>query len=146
MVKRPLHPKKFFTKEERNEIVSAICDAERKTSGEIRVYLERKSPRDLMKRAKAVFEKLGMTRTKRKNGVLFYLCLNKRQFVILGDRGIHEKVEKDFWKSVALQVERHFAQGEFVKGVVSGIIAIGEKLKTHFPWEPGDTNELSNAV
>ena len=87
-----------------------------------------------------------MTRTKKKNGVLFYLSLGQRQFVIWADRGIHDKVGRDFWKGVALQVERDFSQGEFVKGVTHGIKEIGEKLKTYFPWEEGDTNELSNAV
>lgn len=145
-MKKAMDPRNFFTKEEKDKIISTIRDAEKKTSGEVRVYLERKSPQDLMKRAKEVFEKLGMTRTKRKNGVLLYLCLNKRQFVILGDRGINEKVGKDYWKDVVTRVERHFAQGEFVMGATQGIREIGEKLQTHFPWERGDTNELSNAV
>lgn len=147
MVRKPgTSPRDFFTREEKDEIVSIIRGVEKKTSGEIRVFLEKRAPRDLMERARKIFEKLGLTKTKRRNGVLIYLSLADRQFVILGDRGIHEKVEKGFWDEAASDMKTHFTRGQFMEGMRSGIHRIGGKLALHFPWEKGDVNELSNAL
>ena len=147
MVRKPgKNPRNFFTREERDEIVSIIREVEKKTSGEVRVFLEKKAPRDLMERARKIFEKLGMTKTKRRNGVLIYFSLADRQFVILGDRGIHEKVEKEFWDEAASEMNVLFKEGRFMEGMRSGIRRIGGKLALHFPWEKGDVNELSDAL
>lgn len=139
-------PSLFFSQEERQRIVSAIREAETKTSAEIRVYLERKAKVDLMEQARKVFEKLGMTRTEKRNGVLIYFSLVDHRFAVLGDRGIHEKVGNDFWKDVVSLMQGHFSRGEFVEGLEAGIARVGEKLKVYFPWERGDINELPDEV
>lgn len=139
-------PEKFFTLEEKAKIVSAIREAERKASGEIRVYLERKARQDLMGRAKEVFEKLGMTRTQRRNGILIYFSLADHRFAILGDQGIHEKVGDGFWKEVVRTIESRFSSGDFAEGLAAGIRQVGEKLKRYFPCEPGDINELPDEI
>lgn len=146
MVMRKLHPKKFFTKEEKERIVRAIREAERKSSGEIRVYLEHKAKGDSISRAEKVFEKLGMTGTKHRNGVLIYFSLAKRAFVILGDSGIHEKVGEGFWQEVASTLTRRFSEEDFLGGLLAGIERVGEKLKKYFPHEKGNLNELPDEV
>lgn len=146
MVERKLHPKKFFTKEENNRIVRAIREAEGRASGEIRVYLEPRAKGDLMARAKKVFERLGMTKTQHRNGVLIYFSLSERAFAILGDSAIHEKVGDNFWKEIVSTMEGHFSQDQFAEGLAAGIQRIGEKLKTYFPHEKGDINELRDEV
>lgn len=146
MVKRPLSPKKFLTQDERDRIVQAIREAEKKTSGEIRVYLERRSGKDLMKRSRQVFEKLGMTKTRQRNGVLIYFSLGRHRFAILGDQGIHDKVGEGFWKEVVSQMQIYFARGEFARGLEAAIRNIGERLKTYFPREAGDVNELPDQI
>ncbi len=146
MVKRRSNPRIFFTKEEKSRIVQAIREAEKKTSGEIRVSLERRLKGELMAQAKRVFERFGMTRTEKRNGVLIYLALTSHEFAILGDRGIHEKVGEDFWKDIASGVQNEFSQGKFVEGLVSGVQQIGEKLKAFFPREAGDVNELPDQI
>lgn len=142
MVNRESSPVRFFTKEEKNKIVSAIREAEKKTSGEICVYLERKEKGDTLNRAKEIFRKLGMTKTARRNGVLVYFSLVDHHFAIVGDRGIHDKVGEDFWRDAVSVMERSFGRKDFVGGLGSGIQRIGEKLKIYFPREANDINEL----
>lgn len=143
---RKLQPKTFFSREEKNQIVRAIRDAEDRTSSEIRVYLERKAKTDVMKRAKKVFEKLGMTRTKYRNGVLIYFSLRDQNFSILGDKGIHEKVGNDFWKDIAFEMQTYFSKGDFTGGLETGIREIGAQLKKYFPLDSQDINELPDEL
>ena len=146
MVDRKLHPHHFFSKEEKERIVAAIREAESATSGEIRVYLERKAKGHVMEHAKKVFEKIGMTKTKRRNGVLIYLSLKDRSFAILGDRGIHEQVGDNFWKETAAAMQEFFSREDFAGGLESIIKKIGLKLKSIFPKQQDDTNELPDSL
>ena len=146
MVKQKSSPKNFFAAAEKQQIVRAIGDAEQKTSGEIRVFLERRGKDDTLGRAQEIFEKLGMTKTRRRNGVLIYLSLLDRQFAVLGDQGIYDKTGGGFWKDVVSLMKDSFARGDFAAGLEAGIQKIGEKLKVHFPRDEGDVNELPNEV
>ncbi|MFO1519318.1 MAG: TPM domain-containing protein [bacterium] len=143
---RKEHPHYFFSEEEKQALVSAIQDAERKTSGEIRVHLARRCRKDPLEAAKKIFERLGMTRTKQKNGVLFFLSLKEHAFVILGDGGIHEKVGEDFWQAIRDEVIARFKKEEFVEGLTAGILKCGEKLAAYFPPLGDDVNELPDKV
>lgn len=146
MVTRKHSPQAFFSTEDKKRIVEAIREAERNTSGEIRVYLERKAGSDVIERAKKVFEKIGMARTARRNGVLIYFSLSDHQFALLGDQGIDEKVGPDFWSEAASEMEEAFSRGRFVEGLQAAVRRVGEKLQTYFIYEAGDTNELPDKV
>jgi uncharacterized membrane protein len=141
-----LHPHKFFTNEEKQRLVHAIQEAEKLTSGEIRLHLAHQCKKDPLDEAKRTFEKLGMTRTAERNGMLFFLSLLDHQFVILGDQGIHEKVGQEFWHSIRDVVLEHFKKEQFVEGLVAGIKKCGEKLAEHFPHKEGDLDEFSDEV
>lgn len=134
------------TKDE-NEIVEAIRTAEKSTSGEIRVHLEKSSgSQDIFERAMEVFHQLKMDNTKEENGVLIYVAVEDRNFVIYGDKGINDKVEDDFWESTKDVILNHFKKGNFKQGLVDGILMAGEQLKRHFPWQEDDENELSDQI
>ncbi|ADF51133.1 MAG: hypothetical protein CMP12_06750 [Zunongwangia sp.] len=134
------------TKDE-NEIVEAIRTAEKSTSGEIRVHLEKSSgSQDIFERAMEVFHQLKMDNTKEENGVLIYVAMEDRNFVIYGDKGINDKVEDDFWESTKDVILNHFKKGNFKQGLVDGILMAGEQLKRHFPWQEDDENELSDQI
>ena len=134
------------TKDE-NEIVEAIRTAEKRTSGEIRVHLEKSSgSQDIFERAMEVFHHLKMDNTKEENGVLIYVATEDRNFVIYGDKGINDKVEDDFWESTKDVILEHFKKGNFKQGLVDGILMAGEQLKRHFPWQEDDENELSDQI
>jgi uncharacterized membrane protein len=136
----------FFSQLDSERIVGAIAEAERKSSGEIRVHVTRRSPADLEARARRRFELLGMTKTAERNGVLFYIAPALRRFQILGDIGIHEKCGEEFWKETAHGMEEHFRKGEFTEGIVRGIEHVGELLARYFPRQAGDRDELPNVI
>lgn len=140
MVKNP------FDREIQRHIVEAIVEAEKKTSGEIRVHVQPKCGQDAMKEAKKIFHRLRMQRTKERNGVLLFVSWKSRQFAILGDEGIHQKVGDDFWKQTRDQMVRHFSNDDVSGGIVAAVKSVGEKLKTHFPAQSTDKNELSNTM
>lgn len=136
----------FFTKEQEQLIVNAIKSAELNCSGEIRVHLEGKANEDNLKRAKEVFDELGMSKTEARNGVLFYLAIEDKKFSILGDKGIDEKCPSGFWDDIKNKVQNQFRKGAFVEGLVEGIHEAGEALKKHFPYHKDDENELSDQI
>jgi uncharacterized membrane protein len=136
----------FLTKEEEQAVVNAIGMAEKETSGEIRVHIEKTTSIDAFDRALEVFHLLEMEKTHLKNGVLIYVAIQDKSFVICGDQGINDLVENDFWDTTKEVMVAHFKNGNFKQGLIDGIMKAGEQLKRYFPYEEGDTNELSNEI
>ena len=127
-------------------VKAAIEEAERRTTGEIRVSVSTFFWGDVRKTAEKAFERLGMTATARRNGVLFFLVPSRRKFVVLGDEGIHERVGQGFWDDVTAAVSERFRKGDFTGGLVLGIAEAGRALALHFPREDTNPNELSDDV
>lgn len=136
----------FLSKKEEQEIVDAIQIAEKNTSGEIRVHIEKSTSIDSFTRAVEVFYHLEMDKTKDSNGVLIYVAVKDKHFVIYGDKGINEKVATNFWDTTKNAIETHFKNGNFKQGLIDGILKAGEQLKHYFPYQDDDTNELSNEI
>ena len=136
----------FFSKMDSDRVVQAIAQAEAGTSGEIRVHVTRREPEDLEKSARERFTKLGMTATRERNAVLFYIAPRISKFQILGDEGVHEKCGDDFWKATAEQMSEAFRKSDFTGGLVAGIGRIGEVLKAHFPATTDNPNELPDTI
>lgn len=141
-----MRAKNFFSKEQQKNIVDAISSAELNTSGEIRLHLVDSSTKEAYEEAVDVFESLGMTKTELRNGVLIFLAVRDKKFAVIGDKGINDVVPTDFWDSIRNEMLSNFKKQEFEKGIIAGITAIGEKLKTHFPYSKDDENELSNEI
>jgi uncharacterized membrane protein len=132
-------------------ISDAISKAEKTTSGEIRVSAREKKP--FLKRKKTIdelakeeFFRLGMDKTRDKTGILIYLLLSHKQFHILADTGINEKVEENTWHKIKDEMQEKFRQGFFREGIILGIEKVGEILSRHFPVKEDDTNELPDTV
>jgi len=136
----------FFTKEQQTLILEAVKEAEKSTSGEIRVHIETRCTEDVLDRSAWLFSKLGMQKTSIRNGVLFYLAVEDRKFAILGDAGINAKVPKGFWDEISLLLAANFRKGLFTEGLCEGIIMAGQQLKAHFPYKGDDINELSDEI
>ena len=145
-IKRSVDPHKFFSQTEKHKIIRTIRTAEKETSGEIRLHLEKHSRKPVFDRAVEIFDKIGMGQTALKNGVLIYLASFDQQFVILGDKGINEIVPENFWNDVITLMSQKFKDKKFCEGVCEGITIIGEKLKTFFPVSADDRNELSDEI
>lgn len=136
----------FFTKEQQEKIRAAIMEAEKETSGEIRVHVETKVKGNVLDRAAWIFHKIGMHATEKHNGVLFYLAVTNRQFAVIGDSGINAMVPKNFWDQTKDVLQYHFKQGKFTEGLIEGILTAGLQLREHFPFLRGDINELPDEI
>ncbi|MEZ4755689.1 MAG: TPM domain-containing protein [Flavobacteriales bacterium] len=136
----------FLTAEERTRVEEAIADAERLTSGELRVHLEDHIEEEALDHAAFIFEELAMHRTRDRNAVLLYICVADRQVAVIGDSGIHARVGNGFWSDVVAVLKLHFAADQRCEGLCEAVRMIGEKLRVHFPLRSDDTNELSNTV
>ena len=138
---------KFLSADDEEQIIEAIRTAEKSTSGEIRVHIEGShGKKDIFERAMEVFHALKMDNTKQENGVLIYVAVEDRDFVIYGDRGINEVVPNDFWESTKDAIVAQFKAGNYKQGLIDGILKAGEQLKTHFPWSEETMNELPNNI
>ncbi|WP_395053973.1 TPM domain-containing protein [Flavobacterium sp.] len=136
----------FLTKAEEIEVVEAIRMAEKNTSGEIRIHLEKRTDIAPIERAMAVFHELKMDETQLRNGVIIYVAVKSKQFAIYGDKGINDKVNKDFWNITKDIMVGHFKNGANKLAIVEGINSTGEQLKKHFPFDDNDIDELSNEI
>ena len=135
-----------FSEQDREQILASIKEAEKNTSGEIRLFIEETCDENVLDRAAFIFKELKMHQTKQRNGVLFYLAMKSRKFAILGDTGIHSSVHKDFWHEIKLEMQNHFTEGDFVTGLNKGIRMAGEALQKKFPYLKDDKNELPDDI
>ncbi len=139
-------PRKFLKKPEGDMILNCIKNAEKQTSGEIRVHFQKKIKKPVINAAVDTFFELKMDQTKDRNGVLFFIVPRKKQFAIIGDEGINNVVPDDFWEEVKSVLESHFEDRSWAQGICKGIELTGEKLKKYFPYEEDDINELSDEI
>ena len=136
----------LFNDEEQQRIREAVERAEKHTSGEIRVCVEKTCSEDVLDRAAKYFTQLDMHKTKLRNGVLIYLATDDHKFAIIGDGGINKVVPDNFWDDAKLQMLEQFKQGNLVEGIATGVKLAGEQLKKYFPYDTNDSNELSDDV
>ena len=138
---------KFLSDEDNHHIVQEIVKAEAKTSGEIRVHIDKSCKGDPLKRARSLFFTLEMEKTMHRNAVLIYLSVEDHKMAIYGDQGIHDVVPDDFWQSEIELMTSHFKKQAYGIGIIAAVKEVGEKLKTHFPFDKKtDSDELDNEI
>jgi uncharacterized membrane protein len=137
---------KVISQPEITELKAAVAKAEKRTSGEIRVFIEDSSEDGPLDRAAYLFAQLGMHKTDQRNGVLIYVAFSDRKFSIIGDKGIHEKVGDIFWDQIKVNMATHFREGKILKGLLVAVEESGEALSKHFPYQGSDRNELSDEI
>lgn len=137
----------YFTAHQKAIIVNAIKEAELKTSGEVRVFIESKCQYvNAIDRAIDLFEKLDMHKTEERNAVIVYIALKHRQLAIYGDEGIYKKTGIEFWKTQLNNMLSHFNKQDYVEGIAAVVKEIGKALQTHFPYQKNDINELPDDI
>lgn len=138
----------YFSADEKQLIVQAIQKAEQRTSGEVRIYVEKHCRFvDPVMRAKEIFVLLKMTETADRNGVLVYVAMKDKQLAIYGDEGIHNKVGSAFWNAEVKKMLQQFNKHNYAEGIAQIITEIGEALVTHFPYDGKvDKNELPDDI
>lgn len=135
-----------FTPEQEERIEAAISNAERMTSGEIRIHVEKTCPDDALSRARHVFDALEMYNTQDRNGVLLYIALEDHKLAIYGDEDIHSTMGVNYWAGVIELIVSHFLKKDIAGGIEAGIMELGRILKKYYPYQTDDTNELDNAI
>lgn len=141
-----MHQKDFLAMLDQQRVIDAIATAEKQTSGEIRVHIQPKAHGDIRVVSERTFERLGMTKTVLRNGVLLFIACEEQRFTILGDKGIDENVPAGFWDEIAAKLTIRFKAGEFTDGIVEAIHSAGEELRHFFPRAAGDLDELTNEI
>ncbi|HEY4327442.1 MAG TPA: TPM domain-containing protein [Mucilaginibacter sp.] len=136
----------IFNEEEQQRIRTAIENAEKRTSGQLKVCIEKKCSENVLDRAAKYFHQLNMHKTKLRNGVLIYLATVDRKFAIIGDAGINKVVPENFWDNTKEDMLKHFKYGNLVEGIVTGVEISGEHLQKYFPHNSDGTNELPDDI
>ncbi len=135
-----------FNDDEQQRIRTAIEDAEKHTSGQIRVCVEKRCNENVLDRAAKYFHELNMHKTRLRNGVLVYVATVDRKFAIIGDAGINKVVPSNFWDDTKDDMLQHFKFGNLVEGIITGLKISGDHLQKYFPHLQNSTNELSDDI
>jgi uncharacterized membrane protein len=147
MAKHPRWTHALFSDADLDAIADAVASAERETSGEIRVHLERHHRgRDALARATEIFTRLGMHATAERNAVLIYLAVDDHTLAIAGDAGVHAHVGDEYWQRIRDAMVERLRRGEPREAVVHAVGEVGQVLRRYFPRRPDDRNELSDRV
>jgi len=141
-----MNPRTFLSRIDDGAVVAAIVRAEKKTSGQIRVFVSHHKVVNAVSAAQRHFLRLGMDRTRGHNAVLIFVAPKSRQFAIIGDQAVHERCGEEFWKRVAGEMTEYFRQSQWTRAIVHGVATAGSVLAEHFPSEPGGGNELPDRV
>lgn len=138
--------KAFFSQLDHDRMVAAIAEAEKLTSGEIRVYVSHRKVNEVRHAALHHFQKLGMHQTKHRNAVLIFVAPESQNFFVVGDEAVHAKCGEAFWEQVAAEMQEQFRQARFTDGIIHGIHTAGKLLAQHFPRGGADRNELPDSI
>jgi len=142
-----MRTREFLSKLEHDRIIQAIQEAESKTSGEIRVLIERGKLRsDPLVAAQRKFHRLGMYKTRERNAVLVFVAPRVQKLAVVGDNAIHEKCGVEFWRRVVERMRTHFQNEKFSDALIEAVNEVGNVLARHFPKTSDDTNELPDDV
>lgn len=136
----------FLNENEIKALVETIKEAELHSTGEIRIHIDSNTEADFAKVAFSVFESLGMTKTKERNGVLFYVNFEQKYLTIIGDEGIHDKVKQKFWDDLHDEMTKGFSNQIYFETLQKAILKTGTELKKYFPINGENPNELPNEI
>ena len=137
----------FLRRLDHKRITQAIKKAEGRSSGQIRVFIQRgKFDDDALPRAQRKFVQLDMQKTRHRNAVLVFVAPRAHKYAVVGDIGVHEKCGEEFWKKLVNDMRAHFKNEDFNRAIVLAISEVGKLLAAHFP-RTGDTiNELPDEI
>ena len=138
--------KEFLHALEDQKIAVEIAEAEKRTSGEIRVFVSESAVENPMIDAQKHFVRLGMIKTAQRNGVLIFFAPKSQKFAVIGDDGVHKKCGQQFWEHITEGMTPLLKEHKFTESIVYAVHEIGDALAKEFPPLPNDKNELPNRV
>lgn len=141
----------YLSPEELEKIKIEIEKVEQSTSGQIRLSVREKrrfwdklyQPHELAIRD---FEKLGISNTKHKTGVLIFIIFDEHYYDILADEGINEKISDHIWLGIEEKIKEEFPKESYINGILHIVDKVGEVLKQEFPHKAEDADELPDEV
>ena len=137
----------FLRRLDHNRIVQAIKKAEGKSSGQIRVFVQRWTfEGDALPRAEKKFFQLGMQKTTNRNAVLIFVAPRAQKYAVVGDVGLHEKCGEEFWKKLVNDMRAYFKSQDFNRAIILAISEVGKALAAHFPRTADTINELPDEI
>ncbi len=136
----------FLAQLEHDRIAAAIREAENRSSGQIKVFVTRHRPKDVLRFAKKAFRKLKLDRTENRNGVLILVAPAAQKVAIFGDTAIDTKSDEAFWDEVIRQMQPDLKKGEFTSAIIGAVERVGSMLAKHFPPDGSGQNEISDEV
>jgi uncharacterized membrane protein len=138
---------RFLQRLDHQRITQAIKKAEGRTSGQIRVFVQRGDfEEDALPRAERRFVQLGMHKTRDRNAVLIFVAPRARKYAVVGDVGVHEKCGREFWQQLVAAMRGHFQKEEYGRAITHAINEVGKVLAAHFPRTADTINELPDEV
>ena len=137
---------RLLAPQDQRRILQKIEEIESRSSGEVRVHVTDRRVRDPLGAARKTFTALGMTRTRRRNGVLVFLSLPSRKIAIVGDEGVHRVAGPEYWEKLTRTMSERFAAGSYAEGLLEVLRQVEEVLVEHFPYEEGDVDELPDDI
>ncbi len=139
--------RQFFTTEQQHQMVQAVQQAEKNTSGEVRIFVESKCEyMDAVDRARDIFFSLKMEKIKDRNAVLLYMAIDDRQLALFADEGIYQRLGQEYWDREAKKMIDSFTKNDYTGGVCVVVEEIGQALKKEFPYQSTDKNELPDQI
>jgi len=142
-----MRTREFLSNLEHDRIVQTIRDAESKTSGEIRVFIQRgKLNTDPLIFAQKKFQHLAMHKTRERNAVLIFVAPRAHKFAVVGDQAIHERCGEEFWQRVVDGMRVHFQNERFSHALIEAVNEVGKALAAHFPRMSVNANELPDEI
>lgn len=136
----------FLSDEEEALLVEMIRGEESRTSAEIRVCVTRKLVFRPERYAWRLFEKIGMRKTRHRNGALIVMMPRLKKVIVLGDTGLDAVVTDDYWKDTVAAMVRQMHEAGPLESLRVGLRRLGDTLASHWPREDSDRNELSDEV
>jgi putative membrane protein len=98
------------------------------------------------RRALELFSTHGLTRTRDRTGMLILVSELEHRVVILGDRGIHERVGDAGWRDHVDHVIAAIQRGEAARGLLDVIERLGLSHAQANPVRSDDANELPDDI
>src|SRR5215471_2997883 len=142
-----MRTREFLSKLEHDRIIHAIREAESKTSGEIRVLIQRGNLKsDPLVAAQKKFSRLWMHKTRERNAVLIFVAPRVHKLAVVGDNAIHEKCGDEFWQRTVERMRTHFQNEKFSDALIEAVNEVGSVLARHFPGRTTNTNELPDEI